>query len=113
MYLSGDINIINGTIFITQWGLVCDKAWLRATGDSLFMVGVMLGSMIFGGLSDKYGRRPIFFLSLVIQLVGGILVAVAPEFISYVIFRLIVGSTTSGVFLVAYVIGNYEFKIDY
>ncbi|KAH0947083.1 hypothetical protein HN011_010246 [Eciton burchellii] len=88
----------------SEWNLVCDKAWLRATGDSLFMVGVMLGSMIFGGLSDKYGRRPIFFLSLVIQLVGGILVAVAPEFISYVIFRLIVGSTTSGVFLVAYVI---------
>ena len=70
------------------------------------MVGVMLGSMIFGGLSDKFGRRPIFFLSLVIQLVGGILVAVAPEYISYIIFRLIVGSTTSGVFLVAYVIGN-------
>ncbi|XP_076242399.1 organic cation transporter isoform X1 [Calliopsis andreniformis] len=88
----------------SEWNLVCDKAWLRATGDSLFMVGVMLGSMIFGGLSDKFGRRPIFFLSLVIQLVGGILVAVAPEFISYVIFRLIVGSTTSGVFLVAYVI---------
>lgn len=89
---------------ISEWNIVCDKAWLKATGDSLFMVGVMLGSMIFGGLSDKFGRRPIFFLSLVIQLVGGILVAVSPEFISYVIFRLIVGSTTSGVFLVAYVI---------
>ncbi|XP_015589763.1 organic cation transporter protein isoform X2 [Cephus cinctus] len=88
----------------SEWNLVCDDAWLRATGDSLFMVGVMLGSMIFGGLSDRFGRRPIFFLSLVIQLVGGILVAVAPEFISYIIFRLIVGSTTSGVFLVAYVI---------
>lgn len=70
------------------------------------MVGVMLGSMIFGALSDKFGRRPIFFLSLVIQLAGGILVAIVPEFISYVIFRLIVGSTTSGVFLVAYVIGK-------
>ncbi|CAD1470638.1 unnamed protein product [Heterotrigona itama] len=80
------------------------EAWLRATGDSLFMVGVMLGSMIFGSLSDRFGRRPIFFLSLVIQLVGGILVAVSPEYISYVVFRLIVGSTTSGVFLVAYVI---------
>ena len=99
-------------VFFLQWDLVCDKAWLRATGDSLFMVGVMLGSMIFGGLSDKYGRRPIFFLSLVIQLAGGILVAVAPEFISYVIFRLIVGSTTSGVFLVAYVIGKLNLIIN-
>lgn len=73
----------------------------------MFMVGVMLGSMIFGSLSDRFGRRPIFFLSLVIQLVGGILVAVSPEYISYVVFRLIVGSTTSGVFLVAYVIGKF------
>lgn len=97
---------VSSSFFNFQWNLVCDRAWLRATGDSLFMVGVMLGSMIFGCLSDKFGRRPIFFLSLVIQLVGGILVAVAPEFISYVIFRLIVGSTTSGVFLVAYVIGK-------
>lgn len=92
------------TTTTAEWDLVCDKAWLRTTGDSLFMVGVMLGSIIFGSLSDKYGRRPIFFLSLVIQLVGGILVAIAPEYISYVTLRLIVGSTTSGVFLVAYVI---------
>lgn len=76
------------------------------------MVGVMLGSMIFGALSDKFGRRPIFFLSLVIQLAGGILVAIVPEFISYVIFRLIVGSTTSGVFLVAYVIGKEYVSLE-
>ncbi|XP_043521030.1 organic cation transporter protein-like isoform X2 [Frieseomelitta varia] len=88
----------------SEWDLVCDKAWLRATGDSLFMVGVMLGSMIFGSLSDRFGRRQIFFLSLVIQLSGGILVATSPNYIFYVTFRLIVGSTTSGVFLVAYVI---------
>ncbi|KAL2741352.1 organic cation transporter protein-like isoform X1 [Vespula maculifrons] len=96
----------------SEWNLVCDRAWLRATGDSLFMVGVMLGSMIFGALSDKFGRRPIFFLSLVIQLAGGILVAIVPEFISYVIFRLIVGSTTSGVFLVAYVIGKEYVSLE-
>ncbi|XP_015524354.1 organic cation transporter protein [Neodiprion lecontei] len=88
----------------TEWNLVCNKGWLRAIGDSIFMVGVMLGSMIFGGLSDRYGRRAAFFSALITQLIGGILVTVSPEYVSYMISRMIVGSTTSGVFLVAYVI---------
>ncbi|KAJ8682745.1 hypothetical protein QAD02_018537 [Eretmocerus hayati] len=88
----------------SEWDLVCDRDWLRATSDSVFMIGVMLGSTIFGALSDEYGRRPIFFLSLVIQLIGGVIVAVSPELMTYVFFRAVVGSTTSGVFLVAYVI---------
>lgn len=36
-----------------QWNLVCNKAYLRATTDSIFMVGVMLGSIGFGELSDR------------------------------------------------------------
>lgn len=97
-------------LFSFQWNLVCDNAWLRATSDSIFMVGVMLGSMIFGGISDKYGRRVAFFSALIVQLIGGILVSISPNYISYMIFRLIVGSTTSGVFLVAYVIGTLIIK---
>ncbi|XP_034238416.1 organic cation transporter protein [Thrips palmi] len=89
---------------VMEWNLVCNSAWLRATADSLFMIGVLLGSIIFGALSDRYGRRPIFFTSLVLQVVGGTLAAIAPEFISFVIARMLVGATTSGVFLVAYVI---------
>lgn len=90
---------------VTDWNMVCSRNWLRATSDSIFMVGVMLGSIIFGDLSDRYGRFPIFFASLVIQVIFGILVSVSPEYITYSISRLIVGATTSGVFLVAYVIG--------
>lgn len=70
------------------------------------MLGVMLGSIIFGALSDKYGRKVIFFVSIVLQLASGVGVAFAPEYVSYVVFRVVVGSTTSGVFLVAYVIGE-------
>ncbi|KAK4872796.1 hypothetical protein RN001_014825 [Aquatica leii] len=89
---------------VIEWSLVCNRAYLTAIGDSIFMLGVLLGSVIFGDLSDRLGRRIIFFSSLVIQVIFGILMAIAPEFWSYSIFRLMVGSTTSGVFLVAYVI---------
>lgn len=33
--------------------MVCDKAYMKSTGDALFMVGVMLGSIVFGDLSDR------------------------------------------------------------
>ncbi|EDW80821.1 uncharacterized protein Dwil_GK11734 [Drosophila willistoni] len=89
---------------VTEWNLVCGRGFMAATSDSLFMLGVLLGSFVFGQLSDKYGRKPIFFASLVIQVVFGLLVAMAPEYFTYTLARLMVGATTSGVFLVAYVI---------
>ncbi|XP_017856298.1 PREDICTED: organic cation transporter protein [Drosophila arizonae] len=89
---------------VTEWNMVCSRSLLSATSDSLFMVGVLLGSFFFGQLSDKLGRKPTFFAALVTQLVFGVVAGVAPEYFSYTISRLIVGATTSGVFLVAYVI---------
>lgn len=89
---------------VTEWDMVCSRAWMTATSDSLFMVGVLLGSIIFGQMSDNWGRKPVFFASLVLQLIFGITAGIAPEYITYTISRIIVGATTSGVFLVAYVI---------
>lgn len=89
---------------VIEWDMVCNKSWMRATSDSMFMLGVLLGSIIFGQLSDKYGRKPIFFASLIIQVIFGVLAGIAPEYITYTISRAIIGATTSGVFLVAYVI---------
>jgi OCT family organic cation transporter-like MFS transporter 4/5 len=39
------------------------------------------------------------------QVVFGVLVGVAPDVYTYMLSRLVVGATTSGVFLVAYVLG--------
>lgn len=89
---------------VMEWDLVCDKAWLKATSDAIFMTGVLLGSIIFGDFSDRFGRRPIFFISLVIQVFAGVLAGISPDFYSFTFFRMVVGATTSGVFLVAYVI---------
>ncbi|VEN60228.1 unnamed protein product, partial [Callosobruchus maculatus] len=69
------------------------------------MVGVMIGSIVFGEMSDRYGRKKTFFISLVTQLIFGILAAISPEYWTFTLSRMVVGATTSGVFLVAYVIG--------
>ncbi|XP_067010714.1 organic cation transporter protein [Anabrus simplex] len=89
---------------VTEFNLVCNNAWLKATADAIFMLGDLLGSIIFGDLSDRFGRKPIFFFSLVLQVVAGLLASLAQEYVSFMITRMIIGATTAGVFLVAYVI---------
>lgn len=89
---------------VMEWTMICGRAWLRATSDALFMLGVLLGSIIFGQMSDNYGRKPVFFASLVLQVIFGVLAGIAPDYLTFTISRLIIGATTSGVFLVAYVL---------
>lgn len=89
---------------VIEWTMVCGRTWLRATADAFFMLGVLLGSIVFGQMSDKLGRKPVFFASLVLQVIFGVLAGVAPDYITYTTARMIVGATTSGVFLVSYVL---------
>ncbi|KAF5290281.1 hypothetical protein FQR65_LT11615 [Abscondita terminalis] len=89
---------------VIEWNIVCNRAYLTALGDSIFMVGILLGALVFGITSDKLGRRLAFFSALMTQVSFGLLMGIAPDFWSYSFFRLIVGSATSGVYLVAYVI---------
>lgn len=89
---------------VTEWALICKRAYMRATSEALFMIGVLVGSIVFGQMSDNIGRKPVFFASLVLQVIFGVLAGIAGNFYIYTIARIIIGATTSGVFLVAYVL---------
>ena len=93
-----------GSSAVMEWDLVCERKGLRATAQSLFMVGVLAGSYFFGWLSDKMGRKVSFFASVVVMAVFGILSGLVPEYWSFIVMRMVVGASTSGVFLVAYVL---------
>ena len=93
-----------GSSAVMEWQLVCGNKGMRATAQSVFMVGVLIGSYFFGWLSDKLGRKISFFVSVVIMAVFGIVSGLVPDYWSFIILRCVVGATTSGVFLVAYVL---------
>ncbi|KAF7996813.1 hypothetical protein HCN44_002459 [Aphidius gifuensis] len=98
-----DTDIVNVST-TTEWNLVCEREWMRSTSESLLMTGVMVGSICLGSLSDHMGRRPVFFFSLIVQLVAGMAIAFSPNYITYVILRLIVGISVGGVYTIAFVI---------
>jgi len=93
-----------GSSAVMEWDLVCHRKGMRATAQAVFMAGVLVGSYLFGWLSDKMGRKISFFISLVVMAVFGILSGVMPEYWSFILMRMVVGASTSGVFLVAYVL---------
>lgn len=89
-----------------QWQLVCDKDVLSTIGLVLFGAGGLIGNYVFGYIQDGLGRRPAFFIYLVIQSIFGILTAFAKSFFTWTIFRFGVGFTVPAILGTPYVLGN-------
>ena len=71
---------------------MCNDAYKANLATTMYFVGVMLGGIIFGTLSDKFGRRPIVIITtLSIPLVGVILFFMK-NFIAFVLLRLVLGA---------------------
>ena len=46
---------------------MCDRAYLAPLVTTVYFCGVMLGGVIFGGLSDRLGRKWVMLLCLYSQ----------------------------------------------
>ncbi|XP_070282506.1 solute carrier family 22 member 6 [Myotis yumanensis] len=84
---------------VTEWDLVCSHRALRQLAQSLYMVGVLLGAIVFGHLADRLGRRKVLILSHLQMAASGTCAAFAPSFPVYCAFRLLSGMSTSGIIL--------------
>ncbi|CAO2652589.1 Nn.00g008720.m01.CDS01 [Neocucurbitaria sp. VM-36] len=58
---------------------------------SMYLVGYVCGPMIWGPLSESYGRKGVMVYSFAMLTIFSIASAVAPNFAALVIFRLLVG----------------------
>ena len=63
---------------------------------SCYLAGAVIGSLVFGYLTDRYGRRLFFFITLVTYLTGAFLTAFSWDLTSFIIFRFITGAGIGG-----------------
>jgi len=64
--------------------------------SSAYLTGAVLGSLVFGHLTDRHGRRKFFFISLGIYLLGVGLTAFSWSLWSFALFRFITGAGIGG-----------------
>jgi MFS family permease len=64
--------------------------------SSAYLVGAVLGALVFGHLTDRYGRRTFFFVSLGTYLIGVALTALSWNLTSFALFRFLTGAGIGG-----------------
>ncbi len=79
--LAGDLDIGDGS---------------ESLAITVFLIGMGLGMPIWGPLSDRYGRKPILWISLAIFVLGAIVAATASSFGVFLVGRIIWGAAAAG-----------------
>ena len=81
-------------MFITscfQMDLVCERAALPELTQTIFVIGVMVGAIVFSVLADKLGRKTVHLGCLWTVGVIGALSALSNDYVSYSVLRFVLG----------------------
>jgi MFS family permease len=63
---------------------------------SAYVIGAVIGAVLFGWLTDRFGRRFVFYVTLAVYLTGVLLSAVSWSFESFAVFRALTGLGIGG-----------------
>ena len=63
---------------------------------SAYVASAVFGALLFGWLTDRFGRRLVFYVTLIVYLVGVILTATSWSFLSFALFRGVTGFGIGG-----------------
>ncbi|XP_042358128.1 solute carrier family 22 member 15 [Plectropomus leopardus] len=89
---------------VTEWFLIKQQAYKVSLAGSLFFAGLLVGNVIFGPLSDRIGRRPVYLTGLFFEVVFGYVTALAPSYEVFALSRFLVGLMNGGINVACFVL---------
>ncbi|CAJ0607765.1 unnamed protein product [Cylicocyclus nassatus] len=102
----GENCTINGYSAADRWNLQGDRAWIKATVQSLYYIGHMVGATLWGIVSDKFGRKKAYCIAITAQISCGLVLIIAPTWWLFGIFKLGTGVAHPGLYAVSIVLAT-------
>ncbi|XP_039860180.1 solute carrier family 22 member 7a [Simochromis diagramma] len=89
----------------TEWDLVCDNKHLNQALATYFFLGVTCGAIMFGQLSDKFGRKSMILVAFIASTTLGATSAFSTSYTMFAISRAVCGAALSGMSIIGAVLG--------
>ncbi|XP_071445792.1 organic cation transporter protein-like [Hetaerina americana] len=98
-----DRSLFEETI-ITEWDLVCQRTQLSNVVQMTFMLGILIGNVLFGVWADRIGRKRPLIAALALQTIAALASASVPWFEAFIILRFLLAIATGGTMMTSFVI---------
>ena len=96
-----DDSLFHSTV-VTEWSLVCgghQGQLMVDLGYTCFTIGVFLGVLVPGFFADRFGRKTLMFVAMLISAVSTLVSAFSPSYTFFLVTRVFSGFGTLGTFV--------------
>ncbi|XP_053447404.1 solute carrier family 22 member 1 [Nycticebus coucang] len=91
-----------GSSIVTEFNMVCADAWKLDLFQACVNLGFFLGSLAMGYIADRFGRKLCLLSTVLVNAIAGVLMALAPNYVSMLLFRLLQGLVSKGSWMAGY-----------